>query len=156
MPFAVNRFVRAVKHVFDSGEQPIAGTREALDRVLNDSAKSLAFRDFARTEFTEENVRFIMACRQLDPARYGFATLYVLPINLALEDRPKWIYDRFISVDGAEYVNISGELRRPLDQSHKLGTIYPCDFLAAYDEILKLLTTNTLPRFLQSPGGAQQ
>jgi hypothetical protein len=97
-----------------------------------------------------------MACRQLDPIRYGVATQYVIPVNIDLFDRPNYIYDRFIAPTALEMVNISFIAAAALKKARQIGILNASHFQAAYENILGLLAKDTLPRFLATSGGAQQ
>jgi hypothetical protein len=126
---------------------------EEVKKILDDPARSRALYQFLRTEFSQENWRFLMAVRQLDPARYGPVTDPVIPPTVAFRDSADWIYDTFIPQGSPEQVNISHFYLTALTQCRTAGLLLADDFNDAYVEVQAIVSRDGLSRFLKTPAG---
>uniref|UniRef100_G3Q5F2 Si:ch211-196h16.12 n=1 Tax=Gasterosteus aculeatus TaxID=69293 RepID=G3Q5F2_GASAC len=97
-----------------------------------------AFRDFLRSEFSEENLEFWLACED-----YRVASL-----NLQ-KTKSSSIYSQFINPDAPQEVNLDAETREALLSV----TDFPCadTFNDAQQRIYNLMAKDSFPRFLRSP-----
>ncbi|GAA6220205.1 regulator of G-protein signaling 5-like [Lates japonicus] len=112
-------------------------TLQDLETLLNNKSGLQAFRSFLRSEFSEENLEFWLACED-----YG-----VLPSNLQ-KTKASSIYSQFINPDAPQEVNLDAETREAL-----LSVMdSPCadTFKRAQQGIYTLMAKDSFPRFLRS------
>uniref|UniRef100_A0AAQ4RG73 RGS domain-containing protein n=1 Tax=Gasterosteus aculeatus aculeatus TaxID=481459 RepID=A0AAQ4RG73_GASAC len=109
-----------------------------LETLLNSKGGRQAFRDFLRSEFSEENLEFWLACED-----YRVASL-----NLQ-KTKSSSIYSQFINPDAPQEVNLDAETREALLSV----TDFPCadTFNDAQQRIYNLMAKDSFPRFLRSP-----
>ncbi|XP_076870894.1 regulator of G-protein signaling 5a [Brachyhypopomus gauderio] len=118
--------------------EEVAQWRESLDRMLNNSYGLATFRSFLRSEFSEENVEFWMACEDFKKTK--------APLKMATKARK--IYEDFIQTGGPKEVNIDHftkelTLRNLVDLS-------PSAFDLAQSRIYTLMEKDSFGRFLRS------
>lgn len=112
--------------------------RESLDRVLNNSYGLATFQGFLRSEFSEENIEFWVACEDYKKTKS--------PLKMAT--KAKKIYEDFIQTGGPKEVNIDHftkdvTLRNLVDLS-------PATFDLAQSRIFTLMEKDSFGRFLRS------
>lgn len=112
--------------------------REGLDRVLNNSWGLIAFRCFLRSEFSEENIEFWMACEDYKKIKN--------PVKMA--SKAKKIYEDFIQYDGPKEVNIDHHTKGVTLRN--LVDISPSTFELAQNKIYALMENDSFARFLRS------
>ncbi|KAK5899779.1 hypothetical protein CesoFtcFv8_009214 [Champsocephalus esox] len=108
-----------------------------LETLLKNRSALLAFRGFLRSEFSEENLEFWLACQEYR----------VSPSNVQ-KIKSSSIYNQFINPDAPQEVNLDAETREAL-----LGvTDSPCadTFDEAQQRIYNLMAKDSFPRFLRS------
>ncbi|KAM9770097.1 regulator of G-protein signaling 5 isoform 1-T1 [Menidia menidia] len=109
-----------------------------LETLLNSKGGLQAFRGFLRSEFSEENLRFWLACEDYRLSPAGLQKL-----------KASSIYSQFINPDAPLEVNLDAETREAL-----LDVMdSPCGhtFKEAQQRIYSLMAKDSFPRFLRSP-----
>ncbi|CAB1421358.1 unnamed protein product [Pleuronectes platessa] len=112
-------------------------TLQDLETLLNSKGGLQAFRGFLRSEFSEENLEFWLACQNYR----------VLPSNLQ-KTKASGIYSQFINPDAPQEVNLDAETREAL-----LSVMdSPCadTFKTAQQTIYNLMAKDSFPRFRRS------
>ncbi|KAM4585007.1 regulator of G-protein signaling 5 [Odontesthes bonariensis] len=108
-----------------------------LETLLNNKGGLLAFRGFLRSEFSEENLEFWLACEQYR----------VSPTNLQ-KIKAISIYNQFINPDAPLEVNLDAETREAL--LSVMDTPCTDTFNKAQQRIYSLMAKDSFPRFLRS------
>lgn len=108
-----------------------------LESLLSNKNTLNAFRSFLRTEFSEENLDFWLACEEYR----------VSPINTQ-KAQACGIYNQFINPDAPQEVNLDAETREGLLTVMDA----PCadTFNTAQQRIFNLMAKDSFPRFLRS------
>ncbi|XP_026159110.1 regulator of G-protein signaling 5 [Mastacembelus armatus] len=112
-------------------------TLQDLETLLNSKSGLQVFRGFLRSEFSEENLEFWLACEDYR----------VSPSNLQ-KTKASSIYSQFINPDAPQEVNLDSETREAL-----LNVMdSPCanTFNKAQQRIYSLMAKDSFPRFLRS------
>ncbi|XP_058497703.1 regulator of G-protein signaling 5 [Solea solea] len=112
-------------------------TPQDLETLLNHKGGLQAFLGFLRSEFSEENLEFWLACEDYE----------VSPSNLQ-KTKAGSIYSRFINPDAPKEVNLDAETRETL--LSMIDSPYPEMFKAAQHTIYTLMAKDSFPRFLRS------
>ncbi|KAM4628976.1 regulator of G-protein signaling 5a [Polymixia lowei] len=115
-----------------------ANWRESLDNVLTNNYGLSTFRSFLKSEFSEENIEFWVACEDFKKTKN--------PVKMAT--KAKKIYEDFIQAEGPREVNIDHftkdvTLRNLVDLS-------PATFDLAQKRIFALMEKDSFGRFLRS------
>ncbi|XP_016139719.1 regulator of G-protein signaling 4-like [Sinocyclocheilus grahami] len=108
-----------------------------LESLLNSKPGVQVFRCFLRSEFSEENLEFWLACEE-----YKSASGSRLPA------RAHNIYKQFINPDAPREVNLDGETREALTGLMEDPTAQTFD--EAQQRIFSLMAKDSFPRFLRS------
>ncbi|XP_013882317.1 regulator of G-protein signaling 5 [Austrofundulus limnaeus] len=108
-----------------------------LETLLNNKIGLQAFRGFLRSEFSEENLEFWLACEDY---RVSSSNLH--------RTKASSIYSQFINPDAPLEVNLDAETREALLSA----TGSPCveTFDKAQQKIYSLMAKDSFPRFLRS------
>ncbi|KAM4750383.1 regulator of G-protein signaling 5 [Anableps anableps] len=108
-----------------------------LETLLNSKIGLQAFRGFLRSEFSEENLEFWLACEDYR----------VSPSNMQ-KTKASSIYNQFINPDAPLEVNLDAETREALLSMMDS----PCadTFNNAQQRIYSLMAKDSFPRFLRS------
>ncbi|XP_051041680.1 regulator of G-protein signaling 21 [Phodopus roborovskii] len=111
---------------------------ENMDSLLANKAGLDAFRTFLKSEFSEENVEFWLACEDFKKteSREKIAT------------KAKMIYSEFIVADAPKEINIDFSTRDLI--SRNIGEPTPKCFDEAQKLIYSLMAKDSFPRFLKS------
>uniref|UniRef100_A0A671PLN0 Si:ch211-196h16.12 n=2 Tax=Sinocyclocheilus anshuiensis TaxID=1608454 RepID=A0A671PLN0_9TELE len=108
-----------------------------LESLLNSKPGVQAFRWFLRSEFSEENLEFWLACEEYKSAS-----------GSRLAARAQNIYKQFINPDAPREVNLDGETREALTGLMEDPTAQTFD--EAQQRIFSLMAKDSFPRFLRS------
>ncbi|XP_034567746.1 regulator of G-protein signaling 21-like isoform X1 [Notolabrus celidotus] len=111
---------------------------ESLEQLLECKTGHLVFEDFLRTEYSEENLLFWLACQE-----YKKITSKAEMILAA-----KRIYTEFVQVDAPRQINIDCVTREEI--SGNLSQSGPNCFDRAQRLIYALMENDCYPRFLKS------
>lgn len=125
------------------GEEPLTPTEielwsKSFDKLIQSRRGRLVFLEFLRSEYSEENLCFWLACEDLkgerDPER--------------IEEKVRFIYDDFISILSPREVSLDGKARDLINKrmSHPDGNT----FEEAQQQIYTLMQRDSYPRFLNS------
>lgn len=111
---------------------------ESFDRLMQSSKGRKYFRDFLRTEFSEENVLFWLACEELK--RETNAEL--------VEEKARSIYEDYISILSPKEVSLDSRAREVINRNMVHPS--PHTFDEAQLQIYTLMHRDSYPRFLNS------
>uniref|UniRef100_A0A8C7KXU2 Regulator of G-protein signaling 1 n=1 Tax=Oncorhynchus kisutch TaxID=8019 RepID=A0A8C7KXU2_ONCKI len=101
-------------------------------------AGQLAFREFLRTEYSEENILFWLACEEYK----------TITTSNEIAIAAKRIYAEFVHVDAPRQINIDCGTRQEITNSMSQPTLSCFD--KAQRLIYKLMKKDCYPRFLKS------
>ncbi|XP_039985005.1 regulator of G-protein signaling 8-like [Xiphias gladius] len=111
---------------------------ESLDQLLQCKTGQLVFEDFLRTEYSEENLLFWLACE-------GYKKIAG---ETELTVAAKRIYTEFVQVDAPRQINIDCVTREEI--SENISQPGPNCFDGAQRVIYGLMENDCYPRFLKS------
>ncbi|XP_069576614.1 regulator of G-protein signaling 5 isoform X1 [Brachyistius frenatus] len=135
MRVKLSHLAESHKHKIQDGKSP-----QDLETLLNKKSGLQLFRGFLRSEFSEENLEFWLACEDYR----------VSPSNLQ-KMKASSIYSQFLDPDAPQEVNLDAETREAL-----LSLMdSPCadTFNKAQHRIYSLMAEDSFPRFLRSHHG---
>ncbi|XP_006873492.1 PREDICTED: regulator of G-protein signaling 5 [Chrysochloris asiatica] len=112
--------------------------RDSLDKLLQNNYGLASFKNFLKSEFSEENLEFWIACEDYKKTKS--------PVKMA--EKAKKIYEDFIQTDAPKEVNIDHFTK---DITMK-NLIQPSlsSFDVAQKRIHALMEKDSLPRFVRS------
>lgn len=111
---------------------------ESLDHLLECKTGQLVFENFLRTEYSEENLLFWLACQ-----KYKKRT-----IETEMAEAAKMIFEEFVQVDAPRQINIDCVTREEI--SENISHPAPNCFDRAQKLIYGLMENDCYPRFLKS------
>ncbi|KAL8178167.1 UNVERIFIED_CONTAM: Regulator of G-protein signaling 18 [Gekko kuhli] len=111
---------------------------ESFDKLISQEAGMDAFTRFLKSEFSEENIEFWMACENYKKIKD--------PVQLSL--KAKEIYKTFIEKDAPKEVNLDFNTKECTSQSISHPALNSFD--AAQTKIYTLMEQDSYPRFLKS------
>ncbi|XP_030062313.1 regulator of G-protein signaling 2 [Microcaecilia unicolor] len=111
---------------------------ETFDNLLANKYGVAAFRAFLKSEFSEENIEFWLACEDFKKTKSPHKLI----------PKAKKIYDEFIEKEAPKEINIDFQTREMITQN--LHAPAKCCFNAAQKRVYSLMENNSYPRFLQS------
>uniref|UniRef100_A0A667ZW33 Si:ch211-196h16.12 n=1 Tax=Myripristis murdjan TaxID=586833 RepID=A0A667ZW33_9TELE len=109
-----------------------------LESLLNSKSGLQVFRWFLRSEFSEENLEFWLACEE-----------YRLSPSHVQKAKASSIYSQFICPDAPQEVNLDAETREALLSVMDRPSVDT--FTPAQQTIYSLMAKDSFPRFLRSP-----
>lgn len=112
--------------------------RQSLDKLLRSSYGFASFKSFLKSEFSEENLEFWVACENYKKIKS--------PIKMA--EKAKQIYEEFIQTEAPKEVNID-HFTKDITMKN-LVEPSPCSFDLAQKRIYALMEKDSLPRFVRS------
>ncbi|TEA32933.1 hypothetical protein DBR06_SOUSAS17010030, partial [Sousa chinensis] len=118
--------------------------RDSLDKLLQNNYGLASFKSFLRSEFSEENLEFWMACEDYKKIKS--------PAKMA--EKAKKIYEEFIQAEAPKEVGPDGKVN--IDHFTKDITVKnlaepsPSSFDVAQKRIHALMEKDSLPRFVRS------
>ncbi|XP_029684117.1 regulator of G-protein signaling 21-like isoform X1 [Takifugu rubripes] len=110
-----------------------------LDKILQDKRMLKSFQDFLRSEFSDENVEFWLACEDFRASGSADADL---------RRNAESIYEKFIQPAACREINIDHRIREEIRKS--LETPSARCFDEAQKQIYLLMERDSCPRFLLS------
>ncbi|XP_006896105.1 PREDICTED: regulator of G-protein signaling 16-like [Elephantulus edwardii] len=119
--------------------EDVLGWRESFDLLLGSKNGVAAFHAFLRTEFSEENLEFWLACEEFKKIRSA----------TKLASRAHSIFEEFIRSETPKEVNIDHETRE-LTRTNVQAAKATC-FDVAQGKTSTLMEKDSYPRFLKSP-----
>ncbi|XP_067829227.1 regulator of G-protein signaling 4-like isoform X1 [Heptranchias perlo] len=111
---------------------------ESLDKLLDHKRGVTAFRAFLRSEFSEENIDFWLACEEYRNTKAG--------PKLTLKAQK--IYNEFVAVQAPKEVNLDSHSRESVLQNMTNPSLSCFD--PAQKRIYGLMEKDSFPRFLKS------
>uniref|UniRef100_A0A8C8M7Z2 Regulator of G-protein signaling 1 n=1 Tax=Oncorhynchus tshawytscha TaxID=74940 RepID=A0A8C8M7Z2_ONCTS len=127
-------FCRAPKPPIDE----VVSWRQSLKKLQESKTGQLAFREFLRTEYSEENILFWLACEEYK----------TITTSNEIAIAAKRIYAEFVHVDAPRQINIDCGTRQEITNSMSQPTLSCFD--KAQRLIYKLMKKDCYPRFLKS------
>ncbi|XP_006048678.3 regulator of G-protein signaling 16 isoform X2 [Bubalus kerabau] len=119
--------------------EDVLGWKESFDLLLSSKNGVAAFHAFLKTEFSEENLEFWLACEEFKKLRSA----------TKLGSRAHRIFEEFICSEAPKEVNIDHETRE-LTRTNLQAATAVC-FDAAQRKVRALMEKDSYPRFLKSP-----
>ncbi|EGW08713.1 regulator of G-protein signaling 16 [Cricetulus griseus] len=136
----IGKFEWASKHSKErSFSEDVLGWRESFDLLLSSKNGVAAFHAFLKTEFSEENLEFWLACEEFKKIRS----------TTKLATRAHRIFDEYIRSEAPKEVNIDHETRE-LTRTNLQAATASC-FNEAQEKTRTLMEKDSYPRFLKSP-----
>nr|XP_004659566.1 regulator of G-protein signaling 18 [Jaculus jaculus] len=111
---------------------------ESFDKLLSHRDGLDAFTRFLKTEFSEENIEFWIACEDFKKSKE--------PQQIAL--KAKTIYEKFIQNDAPQEVNLDFHTKEVISGSISQPTLHSFD--AAQSRVYQLMEQDSYKRFLKS------
>lgn len=111
---------------------------QSFDKLMKNPAGRNKFREFLRTEYSEENMLFWLACEDLKKE-----------INKSsIEEKARLIYEDYISILSPKEVSLDSRVREVINRRMQEPT--PHIFEDAQLQIYMLMHRDSYPRFLNS------
>ncbi|XP_068098212.1 regulator of G-protein signaling 21 [Hyperolius riggenbachi] len=111
---------------------------ENMTKLLTNKDGLTAFREFLKSEFSDENIEFWLACEDFKKTK----------ISSQLAGKANKIYCEYIKTEAPREVNIDHKTRDLISQKMSQPTINCFD--DAQELILCLMAKDSFPRFLKS------
>ncbi|NXA56868.1 RGS16 protein, partial [Nothocercus julius] len=112
--------------------------RESFDQLLKSKSGVTAFHTFLKTEFSEENLDFWLACEDFKKTRS----------KTKLASKANRIFEEFVQSEAPREVNIDHETRE-ITRKNLSGATSAC-FNEAQAKTRTLMEKDSYPRFLKS------
>ncbi|XP_020568088.1 regulator of G-protein signaling 20 isoform X2 [Oryzias latipes] len=110
----------------------------SFERVMKSAAGRSCFRQFLRTEFSEENMMFWLACEELKKETN----------KIVVEEKVRQIYEDFISILSPKEVSLDSRVREVINKNMLEPTSQTFD--DAQQQIYTLMQRDSYPRFINS------
>ncbi|XP_072224004.1 regulator of G-protein signaling 19 isoform X2 [Leuresthes tenuis] len=111
---------------------------QSFDKLMRNPAGRNVFREFLRTEYSEENMLFWLACEDLKQE-----------VNKSvIEEKAHSIYENYISILSPKEVSLDARVREVINK--KMQDPTPYTFEDAQLQIYTLMHRDSYPRFLSS------
>ncbi|XP_078261605.1 regulator of G-protein signaling 17-like isoform X2 [Rhinoraja longicauda] len=131
-----------IESVEESGTMPsleeITSWAQGFDKVMGTEAGRNIFRQFLRTEYSEENMLFWLACEEFKKEKNA----------KVVEERARMIYEDYISILSPKEVSLDSRVREIVNRN--LRNPGPLMFEDAQLQIYSLMHRDSFPRFLNS------
>ncbi|XP_026983906.1 regulator of G-protein signaling 20 isoform X1 [Sagmatias obliquidens] len=111
---------------------------QSFDKLMLTPAGRNAFREFLRTEFSEENMLFWMACEELKKEAN----------KTTIEEKARIIYEDYVSILSPKEVSLDSRVRETINRS--MAEPSPHIFDDAQLQIYTLMHRDSYPRFMNS------
>ncbi|XP_074953288.1 regulator of G-protein signaling 18 [Phalacrocorax aristotelis] len=111
---------------------------ESFDKLLSEKAGLDTFTKFLKTEFSEENIEFWIACEDYKKSKSAHELL----------PKAKTIYETFIQKDAPKEVNLDFQTKEVTSQNIERPIITTFD--AAQNTVYRLMEQDSYQRFLRS------
>jgi regulator of G-protein signaling len=126
----------------DLGEPPsieeAKGWAESFDKLMLSPAGRRYFRDFLRSEYSEENILFWMSCEALKNEQNPEI----------IEEKARLIYEDYISILSPKEVSLDSRVREVINRN--MVEPSPHTFDEAQLQIYTLMHRDSYPRFINS------
>ncbi|XP_035861230.1 regulator of G-protein signaling 21 isoform X1 [Sander lucioperca] len=111
---------------------------ESVDKVLSCKAGQIAFREFLKSEYSEENILFWLACEE-------YKKIKTVPEMISSANR---IYSEFVQTEAPRQINIDCGTRENITKNISQPSLTSFD--TAQKLIYSLMARDCYPRFLKS------
>ncbi|XP_068602571.1 regulator of G-protein signaling 19 isoform X2 [Brachionichthys hirsutus] len=111
---------------------------QSFDTLMRNPAGRNVFREFLRTEYSEENMLFWLACEELKQE----------VSRSAIEEKARSIYEDYVSILSPKEVSLDARVREVINRRMQEPT--PRAFEDAQMQIYTLMHRDSYPRFLSS------
>uniref|UniRef100_A0ABI7Y173 RGS domain-containing protein n=1 Tax=Felis catus TaxID=9685 RepID=A0ABI7Y173_FELCA len=118
--------------------EEVSAWAQSFDKVMLTPAGRNAFREFLRTEFSEENMLFWMACEELKKEAN----------KTVIEEKARTIYEDYISILSPKEVSLDSRVREVINRN--MGEPSQHIFDDAQLQIYTLMHRDSYPRFMNS------
>uniref|UniRef100_A0A8C2BVF2 Regulator of G protein signaling 20 n=2 Tax=Cyprinus carpio TaxID=7962 RepID=A0A8C2BVF2_CYPCA len=112
---------------------------QSFDQLMHCPAGRSAFRQFLRTEFSEENMLFWLACEEFSKETN----------KSIIEEKARIIYEDYISILSPKEVSLDSRVREVINRNMLEPTSHTFD--DAQLQIYTLMQRDSYPRFMNSP-----
>ncbi|XP_077370187.1 regulator of G-protein signaling 19 isoform X1 [Festucalex cinctus] len=111
---------------------------QSFDKLMRNPAGRNVFREFLRTEYSEENMLFWLACEDLKQEMN----------KKTMEEKVRSIYEDYVSILSPKEVSLDARVREVINK--KIQEPTPHTFEDAQLQIYTLMHRDSYPRFLSS------
>ncbi|KAL6104231.1 rgs21 [Pungitius sinensis] len=111
---------------------------ESVDKVLSCKAGQIAFREFLKSEYSEENILFWIACEE-------YKKIKTTPEMISSANR---IYSEFVQTEAPRQINIDCGTRENITKNISQPSLTSFD--SAQKLVYSLMARDCYPRFLKS------
>ncbi|XP_005800945.1 regulator of G-protein signaling 21-like [Xiphophorus maculatus] len=111
---------------------------QSLERLLESKYGLATFRNFLKSEYSDENIEFWLTCEDYKKIKSSFK----------LSSRAKKIYEQFIKAESPKEINIDYHTREQIKRNVKTPTMHCFD--EAQKIVYGLMERDSYPRFLRS------
>ncbi|XP_039517165.1 regulator of G-protein signaling 21 [Pimephales promelas] len=111
---------------------------ESIENLLSCKAGQMAFQDFLKSEYSEENILFWLACEE-------YKKITSVPEMISMANQ---IYTEFVQTESPRQVNIDSGTRTNITNNISEPTLSSFD--TAQKMIFSLMARDCYPRFLKS------
>ncbi|XP_044906199.1 regulator of G-protein signaling 20 isoform X3 [Felis catus] len=134
-----NTWIQSLKDFSPSPTlEEVSAWAQSFDKVMLTPAGRNAFREFLRTEFSEENMLFWMACEELKKEAN----------KTVIEEKARTIYEDYISILSPKEVSLDSRVREVINRN--MGEPSQHIFDDAQLQIYTLMHRDSYPRFMNS------
>ncbi|KAF6284786.1 regulator of G-protein signaling 19 isoform X1 [Rhinolophus sinicus] len=112
---------------------------QSFDKLMRSPAGRGAFREFLRTEYSEENMLFWLACEELKAEANQHA----------VDEKARLIYEDYVSILSPKEVSLDSRVREGINRKMQEPSAHTFD--DAQLQIYTLMHRDSYPRFLGSP-----
>uniref|UniRef100_A0A8D0ZHT2 Regulator of G protein signaling 19 n=3 Tax=Sus scrofa TaxID=9823 RepID=A0A8D0ZHT2_PIG len=112
---------------------------QSFDKLMRSPAGRGAFRAFLRTEYSEENMLFWLACEELKAEADRHA----------VDEKARLIYEDYVSILSPKEVSLDSRVREGINKKMQEPSAHTFD--DAQLQIYTLMHRDSYPRFLTSP-----
>ncbi|XP_077208526.1 regulator of G-protein signaling 20 isoform X2 [Paroedura picta] len=118
--------------------EDVSAWGQSFDKLMRTPAGRNAFREFLRTEFSEENMLFWMACEELKRESN----------KKRIEEKARLIYEDYISILSPKEVSLDSRVRELINRNMLEPSRHTFD--DAQLQIYTLMLRDSYPRFMNS------
>ncbi|XP_061490061.1 regulator of G-protein signaling 16 [Rhineura floridana] len=134
--YKIGNLSRGTKRRYSLEE--VLGWKESFDHLLRSKSGVAAFHGFLKTEFSEENLEFWLACEEYKKTRS----------KAKLAAKANRIFEDFVQNEAPKEVNLDHETREATRRN--LTVANPACFEEAQAKTYTLMEKDSYPRFLKS------
>ncbi|NXS13564.1 RGS19 protein, partial [Neodrepanis coruscans] len=118
--------------------EEVQGWAQSFDKLMKSPAGRNVFREFLRTEYSEENMLFWLACEELKTECNKHT----------IDEKARMIYEDYISILSPKEVSLDSRVREVINRKMQEPSSHTFD--DAQLQIYTLMHRDSYPRFLNS------